>query len=128
MENALSREAERTSDAECRYREILGWNERQAQRVRFAEESCGVERGRYGDLLDKYHALKLEGASLPLPPAAKAPPDVVTQAIIAQAKNNRALLKHYAEYAAEQRRANVSEEDIAAAIREGQENVGGVIA
>lgn len=83
----------------------------------------------WGELFDKYHALKLSGAAIPEPPPAKAPkptPDPVTQAILKKAGTSRQLRKHFADYVTEQRTAGVDEDAIAAAILAGVDDDPGV--
>lgn len=92
-------------------------------------ESLRQSERRYDALLDKYHALRSAGASLPEPKSEPLPakePDIVTQAIIAKSRGNPALRKHYADYVREQRAMNVSDEDIAAGIIQGDNDDGGV--
>lgn len=87
-------------------------------------ETLREERARYDALFEKYHALRVEGANIPLPAAPKAEPSAVMQAIIAKSgrgANARILRKHYEDYVNLQRAANIPEEEIAAAIRAGED-------
>lgn len=87
------------------------------------------ERQRYDALLEKYHALRTSGASVPepKPEPRKAPePDAVTQAIIKKSGNSKLLRKHYAEYVANCRAGGIGEDEIAQSILVGETDDGGV--
>lgn len=84
---------------------------------------------RFDALLEKYHALKLAGASVPEPKAEPQPPkepDPVTSAIIARAGKSQALRKHYYEFVNEQRKEGVPDDEIAHAILTGVDDDAGV--
>src|SRR4026207_1646420 len=81
-----------------------------------------AERLRYYDLLEKYHALKLAGASVPEPKPEPLPakePDPVTAAIISRSGKSAQLRKHYYDFVTEQRKQGVSDDEIAHAILTG---------
>lgn len=99
-------------DAEGRCRELTG-------RAFVLSEQVERERTRYDALLDKYHALKIVGAGLPPEPRTPAPPNPVTQAIIAKSHGNPTLLAHHRAWANEQQALGVSETNIALAIQAG---------
>lgn len=84
-------------------------------------------KARYDDLLTKYHALRMEGGSGLLPPAAKTEPDVVSLAMTAMARGSRGLLKQYAEYVNLRRAQGVIEDEIAAEIRRGDSDADAAI-
>jgi hypothetical protein len=96
------------------------------------EESLLVQvaRGvdRYDTLLEKYHALKVAGATVPGPvaPPLIPVPDRVMQAILKKAGGSRALRKHYADYVTAQRHAGEDDVTIAQAILAGQTDESGV--
>lgn len=82
-----------------------------------------MERRRFDDLLEKYHALKLQGAAVP-EPAPKLPeyaPDPIQLAISRKAGANRTLRTHYAQEAHRMKAQHVSVEEIVATIDAGDD-------
>jgi len=76
---------------------------------------------RYDALVEKYTA-----KSDPPPSLVRRMPDPVTQAILAKSGSDQRLRKHFAAFVTEQRAAGLDEEAIAAAIRMGEDDMGGV--
>lgn len=77
-----------------------------------------IER-QYADLLDKYHALKANGAAPAPVPAERPPADPVTTAINAVAGRNHALRGMMAQAAMEMRRNGIADEVIVRQIYDG---------
>jgi dihydrodipicolinate synthase/N-acetylneuraminate lyase len=86
------------------------WDDRTVQLLDAVEH----ERSRYDALLEKYHALKLQGGGeavvrAPLPAAS---PDEVAQAIALKAGTDPALRRHLEQYAKAQRLKRTADSDI----------------
>lgn len=93
----------------------------------WAEQATALIRS-YDALLEKYHALKLQGAAKPEPVPAlpKREPDPVTQAVIAMAQGRPALYAHYNSHVAKRRAEGAEEAEIAKEILTGVEDDMGV--
>lgn len=97
--------------------------------VAFYKKSSDTAWEHYAGVLEKYHALKMQGATKaePTPEARPKPePDPVTQAILAKAGKSQQLRKHYYEFVNEKRKEGFSDDTIAAAILKGQDDMEGV--
>lgn len=78
-------------------------------------------RTRHDLLMEKYHALRMEGQNVPLPKAtANKELDVVSQAIVKRSFGNKVLRRQYADLVNLRRSQDVSEDDIAAEILRGE--------
>lgn len=82
----------------------------------------------YTDLLEKYHALKLQGATIPEPVATREPQsiDPVSAAINQAAGNSRQLRSYMAQEAMRLRAAQYSDLQIIEKIQNGVESVEGL--
>lgn len=97
--------------------------------VRQWTSMCAVTTNRFDDLLDKFTALRLAGATAPdakAEPAPRAEPDPVTQAMIAKAHGSAILMKQFREYVNTRRAEGAIEEEIAAEIYAGVSDMEGV--
>lgn len=82
--------------------------------------TCAIlddERGKYADLLEKYHALAQPSVPIDAParaiPIASAPPSIISDVIREQAHGDHRLAAHLRDHAATLRRQGMSEGDIA---------------
>ena len=101
----------------------------ESQHSRAWEDLARDFSNRFDALLEKYHALRTQGANPAEPkpePRAAPEPDPVTQAILARAGKSQALRKHYYDFVSEQRRDGVSDDEIAHAILTGVDDDAGV--
>lgn len=89
--------------------------------LREMREQLVAADARYYDLMAKYHELKASGASAAVPVAPREP-DPVTHAIIAKARGNPALFRHYQTFVAERRAMSQNDESIAREILQGVED------
>ncbi len=108
-------------DSDDRYRGIIGNSNALSEHNGALAQMLNAATERYDKLLDKYHALRVQGANATpeLTPIVTRPPDPVTQAILSQAGSNTLLRKHFSDFVAEQRASGVPEADIAASILKG---------
>lgn len=90
-------------------------------------EALALADRRYQDLLDKYHALKLQGAAEPVAPIAPAPRpiDPIMQEIAAQCGGNTAKRGLMLRQVARDRKAGLDDEVILSRIRQGSQESDG---
>ena len=92
------------------------------RRVQAQAEDARVERIRYDALLDKYHALKLVGAAVPVTPSPPREPrehDPIAAAIYARAGGDRRLIRAMGQFAKDQRTMGAGIEEILTQIEQG---------